>query len=215
VTRRARRKGFTLLEALLALVLATLLFGGIALYTGTWLRSWGNIVALGTREDTAAIVLDRIVEDLEAAQPIQANGPMAGAIAFSGQADTVVFVRPALGYGPRAGFDHVTYLNGSAGGEAAVIRARRAYPPQGGGEDLPLIRGDAQLGLAYAGADGEFAQRWAFPDRLPTVVRVTLSGTQPRPWRQTAFARLRVELPAICGAKDLFQECMSALNARR
>jgi len=216
VTPRVRRRGFTLLEALLALVLATLLFGAIALYTGTWLRSWGGIVARGTREDTVAIVLDRIVEDLEAAQPVHADGPMAGAVAFSGQADTVVFVRPALGYGPRAGFDHVTYFNGSAGGEAAVIRARRAWPPQGGsGEDLPLIRGDARLGLAYAGPDGAFAQRWGFSDRLPSTVRVTLSGTQPRPWTQTAFARLRVELPAACGAKDLFQECMSALNARR
>jgi len=216
VTPRVRRRGFTLLEALLALVLATLLFGAIALYTGTWLRSWGGIVALGTREDTVAIVLDRIVEDLEATQPIHADGPMTGAVAFSGQADTVVFVRPALGYGPRAGFDQVTYLNGSAGREAAVIRARRAYPPQdGGGEDLPLIRGDARLSLAYAGADGEFTQRWESPDRLPSTVRITLSGMQPRPWTQTAIARLRVELPAACGARDLFQECMSVLNARR
>jgi len=200
----------------LALVLATLLFGAIALYTGTWLRSWGGIVARGTREDTVAIVLDRIVEDLEAAQPIHADGPMAGAVAFDGQDDTVVFVRPALGYGPRAGLDQVTYLNGSAGREAAVLRARRAYPPQaGGGEDLPLIRGDARLALAYAGTDGAFTPRWEFPDRLPAMVKVTLSGSQPRPWMQTAFAHLRVELPAVCGAKDRFQECMSALNARR
>ncbi len=38
-TRRARA-GFTLIEALASLVLATLLFAGLALYTGTWLRQW-------------------------------------------------------------------------------------------------------------------------------------------------------------------------------
>ena len=214
--RIGRKRGFTLLEALVALVLATLLFGGIALYTGTWLRSWSSIVERGAREDTVAVVLDRMVEDLEAAQPIYTNGALTGDVVFEGEADSISFVRPAMGYGPRAGLDDVTYHNDHVGRELAVVRSRRGFPPTtGGGEDLPLIVGDTTLSFSYAADDGELETRWKHNDRLPSVVRITLSGTSPLPWSQSTFARPRTQIPASCGAKDQFAECAAALEARR
>ena len=67
--RRSRqsRRGFSLLEAIVALLLASILFGGISLYTGSWLTRWRDLIASGSRTDMAAIILDRLVEDLEAA----------------------------------------------------------------------------------------------------------------------------------------------------
>ena len=214
--RSSRSRGFTLVEALVALVLATLLFGGIALYTGTWLRSWGSIVERGARQDTVAVVLDRMVEDLESAQPIYTNGALTGGVVFEGEADRISFVRPALGYGPRAGLDDVTYHNGQVGRELAVVRSRRGFPPAGGGgEDLPLIVGDARLSFAYATGTGELESRWKHTDRLPSVVRITLSCTSPLPWSQSTLARPRAEVPASCGAKDQYAECAAALDARK
>ena len=217
MTRKSqrRRRGFTLLEALLALVLATLLFGGIALYTGTWLQQWERLVQRGTQEDVVAIVLDRIVEDLEETQPVYAKDAMGERIVFEGGAQSVTFLRPALGFEPRPGLDRVTYLNGAFGGGPAIMRSRRDFDPSdrgGEGEDLPLIRGNVQLEFAYAGADGTSSASWSDSKRLPSLIRVELSGERPRRWRQFAYARLRVEMPANCGAKDAFAACRDRIR---
>src|SRR5690606_917573 len=113
---RNAQGGFTLIEALVSLLLATVPFGGLPLYSGTWLRHWQGMIDRGGREDTVAVILDRMVEDLEAAQPIYSNrngGPTA--VRFAGSAEMVTFVRPALGYEARAGLDDITYLVGLAG----------------------------------------------------------------------------------------------------
>ncbi len=210
MTRQRRaRAGFTMIEALASLVLATMLFGGLALYTGTWLRNWQDMIARSGQEDTVAVVLDRMVEDLEAAQPGYSGSAGVSTIRFTGRADTVTFVRPALGYEPRAGMDDVTYAMGKAGADDALIRARRDQSTVGG-EDLPLVRGDLKLAFSYAGADGALNPEWADTSRMPSVVRIEISGASPRPWRQWAYARLRVELPARCGATEALEPCLQS-----
>jgi general secretion pathway protein J len=206
--KRSARAGFTLIEALASLVLATMLFGGLALYTGTWLRHWQGMIARGGQEDTVAVILDRMVEDLEAAQPSYSNTEGATAVRFTGHADEVAFVRPALGYEPRAGLDDITYSMGRAGTDDALIRARRDFMVSGGGEDLPLVRGDLKLSFSYAGPDGALSPEWTSTNRMPSLVRIEISGSSPRPWRQWAYARLRVELPARCGAAEALAPCL-------
>lgn len=206
--KRNARAGFTLIEALASLVLATMLFGGLALYTGTWLRQWHGMIVRSGREDTVAVVLDRMVEDLEAAQPVYSDQGVEGAVRFTGSGDTVSFVRPALGYEARAGFDEVTYSIGRAGDDRALIRARRDYTTGEDGEELPLARGDLSLSFSYAGPDSPLSPEWTTANRLPSLVRIEISGNSPRPWRQWAYARLRVELPARCGAADALTQCL-------
>ncbi|MGK9055567.1 prepilin-type N-terminal cleavage/methylation domain-containing protein [Neorhizobium petrolearium] len=202
------RAGFTLIEALASLVLATMLFGGLALYTGTWLPHWQGIIARGGQEDTVAVVLDRMVEDLEAAQPSYAKSQGTAGVDFTGHISEVTFVRPALGYEPRAGLDEVTYLMGRDGAREALIRARRDYVTGEDGEELPLLRGDMKLSFSYAGPDGDLSPEWASTNRMPSLVRIEISGSSPRPWRQWAYARLRVDLPARCGAADALAPCL-------
>ena len=206
--KHSAQAGFTLIEALVSLVLATMLFGGLALYTGTWLRQWQGMIDRGGQEDTVAVILDRMVEDLEAAQPIYSNLGGAAAIRFTGNAEVVTFVRPALGYEPRAGLDDITYSMGRAGADKALIRARRDHMVSGGGEDLPLVRGDLKLSFSYAGPDGALSPEWTSINRMPSLVHIEISGSSPRPWRQWAYARLRVELPARCGAADALAPCL-------
>ncbi|MEP9398617.1 prepilin-type N-terminal cleavage/methylation domain-containing protein [Mesorhizobium sp. KR2-14] len=206
--KRSAQAGFTLIEALVSLVLATILFGGLALYTGTWLRQWQGMIDRGGQEDTVAVILDRMVEDLEAAQPIYSNPEGAAAVRFAGNAEVVTFVRPALGYESRAGLDDITYSMGRAGADNALIRARRDQLMGAGGEDLPLLRGDLKLSFSYAGSDGALNAEWTRTNRMPSLVRIEISGSSPRPWRQWAYARLRVELPARCGAADALAPCL-------
>ena len=207
--KRSAQGGFTLVEALASLLLATILFGGLSLYTGTWLRHWQGMIDRAGREDTVAVILDRMVEDLEAAQPIYSNPNGATkAVRFAGNDEMVTFVRPALGYEARAGLDDITYSMGLSGTDRALIRARRDHLVATGGEDLPLMRGDLKLSFSYAGPDGVLTPEWTSTNRLPSLVRIELSGSSPRPWRQWAFARLRVELPAHCGAGEALARCL-------
>lgn len=216
MTARCRRRGFTLVEAVLALVLATLLFGGMALYTGSWLRQWDRIVERGGRHDTVAVVLDRIVEDLEAAQPILAETPQGTSVGFEGMRDSVVFLRPALGFDARAGLDRITYFNAQVAGGGAITRARRDYGSlDRGGEDLPLMRGRARLRFSYAGEDGILSSTWNDPRGLPVLIRVEIAGDSPRPWSEAAFARPRIRLAANCGAAKALPECVERLRAAR
>ncbi len=212
---RGRKRGFTLLEALLALVLATLLIGALSLYTGTWLKQWSRLVMRGGQEDVVAIVLDRIVEDLEETQPIYGKEPTGERVIFTGSADSVTFLRPALGFEARAGLDEVTYLNGRAGAQAAIIRSRRGFDPKrqsGSGEELPLIRGDMRLDFSYADTNGNLATTWDDPRRLPVMIRVGISGAMPRRWQQFAYARLRVEMPANCGTQAALAACKARMG---
>lgn len=209
------RAGFTLLEALLALVLALLLVGALSMYTGTWLRQWGRLISRGTQEDVVAIVLDRIVEDLEEAQPVYIRDGQGERVEFTGSANAVSFLRPALGFDARAGLDKVTYLNGRAEAQAAIVRSRLSYDPRGsssGGEDLPLIRGDMRLAFTYTGPDGASSAEWTDPRRLPVLVRVQISGKTPRPWQQFSYARLRVEMPAYCGTPGTIEACKARMG---
>lgn len=212
--RSRAKRGFTLIEALLALLLATILFAGIAMYTGSWAGQWHRITLLSANQDVAAIVLDRMVEEIEAAQPtlIFDGGTVAGT--FEGNAQSLSFVRPALGFERRAGLDRVTYGYGSVDGEAAIMRMRRDYGPDVGsnGEDLPLMRGDVRLSLSYRAVDGAFVDEWTDQRRLPTLVRIEISGSSPRPWQQVAYARPRAEMPASCATQELIQECLRLMG---
>ena len=205
---RRSRSGFSLLEAIVALLLASILFGGISLYTGSWLQRWQDLIASGSRTDMAAIILDRLVEDLEAAQPF-AKDDKGTAVLFEGGVNTITFLRPALGFNARAGIDRVTYLRTNVGGDQAIVRSRRDHGDQrSGGEDLPLIRGPIKLAFTYTAANGETYGEWHNRSTLPGLINVEISGTEPRPWKEFAVARLRVDMPANCGTTEAFQACM-------
>lgn len=215
---RALRRGFTLLEALLALLLGSILFAGISLYTGSWLTRWQELISAGSHLDTVAIVLDRLVEDLEAAQPLPGaqDADEDDPILFEGDAETVTFLRPALGFNARAGIDRITYLRTSVGGKTAIVRSRRDYgDDRSGGEDLPLVRGKIALAFSYTDADGETSSEWRDQTTLPRLINVEISGADPRPWKQYAVARLRVEMPASCGTAEAFPDCKDRFAERR
>ena len=89
------------------------------------------------------------------------------------------------------------------------MRSRRDHGDQrSGGEDLPLIRGPIRLSFTYTAAGGKTYPEWHNRSTLPELINVAISGTEPRPWKEFAVARLRVDMPANCGTADAFQECM-------
>jgi general secretion pathway protein J len=212
VTQRSTRlrRGFSLIEALAALAMSAMLFAAVAQFTGVWFTRWRDIVMTTGRQDQVLVVLDRITDDIEAAVPVFGpNG--APQLLFDGRADRLTFARHALGFNQRGGVDAVTYAMGDAGGRRALIRSRRTANAQGAaGEDLPLLRSDVSVAFAYGARDGTELQAWSDPDRLPSFIRVTLSGTVPAPWNRSAVMHLRALWPEACAAERYRELCRNA-----
>ncbi len=64
------KKGFTLVELILSLVILSMLFGTMYFALGTQLRLWQKIVSAAERQQVINAVLTRIVNDIRAAREI-------------------------------------------------------------------------------------------------------------------------------------------------
>src|SRR5262249_18785272 len=95
--RRSRNEaGFTLLEALLATLLMTVILGALATVTAQWLPNWNRGIARVQRAERLAIGLDRALADLSVAEMVSMNGDNKHPL-FEGSELSVTFVRSAVG----------------------------------------------------------------------------------------------------------------------
>jgi general secretion pathway protein J len=215
IKRRAPRAGFALLEALAALALSLMLFAGLSLVTSGWMQRWVGIAERGETADVAATVLDRMVEDLEAARFLVDLAQQRAPAEFTGEADAVVFVRPALGFEPRAGLEEIRYRVATETGIVTLVRERRDYFPGGGqGAFVPLPLMEARLSLAfrYIDHEGEAQARWFGRPRLPTRIEIELSVPGPHGTRRVAVARPRITWPIACVPEEQRQPCEERLR---
>jgi type II secretory pathway component PulJ len=208
------RNGFTLFEALLALTLAALLFGGLALYTGGWVRHWRVLMEESARLEAASTVLDRMADDIEAARPESPGLGNQSTIAFSGGPQSLTFVAPAQGYTPRFGLEKITYRVDGAGAGANLVRLRQDYWPVSANGVEPatdrndLLRGPITVTFAYSADDGVFRPGWTDRRLLPRMIRVTLSGEAPRPWSLQTTVLVRISMPVTCADEAKFLSCV-------
>jgi general secretion pathway protein J len=216
MTRRRRsRRGFTLIEALAALALGTLLFGLIAQFTGAWLGRWRDVVMVTSRQDAALVVLDRMADDIQTALPVFETTAQAltTRIDFDGTGSELTFVRNAVGFNPRPGLDRVTYRVGDSGGINALLRQRRDHAdPDSAGEDLPLLRGDVRLSFTYFSASGTGSANWDDATRLPAAIRIDLASSTPNVWTRTMIVRLPSDWPPACGSARYSAECVATFR---
>src|ERR1700745_1717528 len=99
----ARQKGeggFTLIETLVALALTGLVLSALANLTAHWLPNWNRGLDRIQRSEMIGITLQRIADDLAAAQYVPVGGDEKRPL-FAGAERSVIFVRTALG--PNAG----------------------------------------------------------------------------------------------------------------
>src|SRR5580704_797230 len=97
---RSTIAGFTLVEALVALVLMGMVMTALSTITSRWLKNWDHGFARAEHSELVSIALDRLIADLGAAEFVTANRKSKVPV-FDGTSSRVTLVRSA--FGPNSG----------------------------------------------------------------------------------------------------------------
>jgi general secretion pathway protein J len=181
--RQAGEGGFTLIETLVALALMGLVLSALANLTAQWLPNWNRGLDRIQRSEMIGITLQRIAEDLAAAEYVPASRGEKQPL-FMGSEQSVTFVRTAIGPNAGRGLDVVRLSETTDKSGPLTVRSRAAFRPLPPGSSLSdqlhfrepvlLFRAPYQLSFAYAGEDGEWQRSWRGSDKLPAMVRLTV-----------------------------------------
>jgi general secretion pathway protein J len=199
--------GFTLVEALVATAVMSMIFAGLAMITGQWLPNWDRGAARLQRAALVTLGLDRLTDDLAAAAfvstDIEDKAPL-----FVGADRSVVFVRTVLAPNAATGLEVVRIAQiGDASG-LAVVRSTAPLPTGSGAADseglvfsnpVVMLRAPYHLAFSYAGPDRVWRDSWQGQPQLPRAVRVLLRDSATARVLATSTSTLiHTELPARC-----------------
>ena len=170
--------GFTLVEALLAVLLMGLIIAALGTVTAQWLPSWDRGISRLQRVEALGLGLDRLVEDIAAAEivsPARNTLPL-----FDGGELSVVFVRTTLKPNSARGLEIVRIAEVSDERGPVLVRSTAPFTPDvvGGAETIlfansvPIIRGPYSVTFSYAGRDRIWRDTWHQQTVLPRAVRV-------------------------------------------
>jgi general secretion pathway protein J len=211
VRLRRADDGFTLLEALLAVGLMTLLLAILSTVTGQWMRSWKAGLDNTQSADLLALGLDRIVADIGAAEFIS-PGQGDKRPLFQGTDSSLVFVRSAIGPNSKAGLEVVRLAEIDDARGRIVVRTRTEFTPSVTADAIAsdaveftnpvvLIRPPFQVSFAFAGSDRSWRETWLNAAQLPEAVRVSVRDVQSGEILPVSTAALiNVTAPAECAA---------------
>jgi general secretion pathway protein J len=184
VKRHTNESGFTLIETLVALALMGLVLSALANLTAQWLPSWNRGLDRIQRSEQIGIALQRIADDLAAAQSVPVSRGDKPPPLFAGSEQSVTFVRTALGPNAGPGLDVVHLGETTDQGGLATVRSRTSFRPLRPeaslsdqlhfSEPVVLLRAPYRLSFAYAGEDHAWKSSWRDSDRLPAKVRLTV-----------------------------------------
>lgn len=184
-TSAARAKGeggFTLIETLVALALTGLVLSALANITSQWLPSWNRGLDRIQRSEMIGITLQRIADDLAAAQYVPVGGEETKPL-FAGTERSVIFVRTAFGPNAGPGLDVVRLSETTDQAGLATVRSRMSFrpmPPESAPDRLRfadpvlLLRAPYQLSFAYAGDGEAWRSAWQDAEKLPAKVKLTV-----------------------------------------
>jgi len=180
--QRNGERGFTLIEALIALALTGLVLSALATLTAQWLPNWNHGIDRIQRSEILGIAMQRVAADLAAAEYVPAGGDGKKPL-FEGSALAVTFVRTALGPNVGIGLDVVRIGETADRGQLVTVRSRAPFAPLSPGvlpsevhvaEPVVLLRSPLRLSLSYAGPDHAFHDVWHDMERLPALIRLTV-----------------------------------------
>jgi general secretion pathway protein J len=203
--RRATIAGFTLVEALLATLLMGVVLAALATITAQWLPNWNRGFVRVQRSELVSVAVDRIVDDLAAAEFIAASGENKQPL-FDGSELSVTFVRTAFGPNTQPGLEIVRIAEIADRLGLALVRSRARFVPRAS-TDVPipfadpvvLLRAPYRASFSYAGRNGVWSGRWKDPKALPVAVRLIIRDTATdRTLSVSTAAVIHTQLPAEC-----------------
>jgi general secretion pathway protein J len=205
-------RGFTLIEAIVALALMGLVLSALAGITAQWLPNWNRGLDRIQRGETIGIALQRIAADLAAAEYVSADRNSHRPL-FDGSELSVTFVRMALGPNAGPGLDVVRLGEVMERREFVTVRSRARFVPLPPGSSLSeqlhfgdpvvLLRAPFRLSFAYAGPDRVWKTTWQGANKLPTMIRLTLrDAASERVLSVSTVAPVHVQVPSDCTKPD-------------
>jgi general secretion pathway protein J len=175
--------GFTLIEALLAVLLMSVIMAALATVTAQWLPSWDRGIGRLQRTEALATALDRLVGDIAAAEIVSSGPAVQSALPFfDGGELSVAFVRTILTPNAARGLEIVRIAEVSDENGPVLVRSTAVFTPNlsGVAETIPfanpvaLIRAPYRVTFSYAGPDRVWRNTWRQQAVLPRAVRVRL-----------------------------------------
>jgi general secretion pathway protein J len=209
---RNGERGFTLIEAIIALALMGLVLSALASITAQWLPNWNRGIGRVQLGETIDIALQRISADLAAAEYVSANRDVRRPL-FDGSELSVTFVRTALGPNAGPGLDVVRLGEATDRREFVTVRSRTRFVPLSAGSSLSeqlhfgdpvvLLRAPFRLSFAYAGPDRVWKSTWRGGDRLPAMIRLVVrDAASERVLSVSTIATVHVQVPSDCTRPD-------------
>jgi len=212
VRRCAHIAGFTLVEALVAMVLMGMIMASLATITAQWLPNWNRGFARVESAERLSLVLDRLAGDLAAAEFVTLNRNNPRPL-FEGSELGVTLVRSAIGPNARGGLEVVQIAEAADRLGPVLLRARTPFVPaekvEGPFTDpVVLLRAPYRITLSYAGADREWKATWSGARELPSAVRFTIrDGVSERTLLASTATVIHTQLPALCANSDDERRC--------
>jgi general secretion pathway protein J len=215
-TRIQHRKpnGFTLIEALLSLMLVSMILAALATVTSQWLPNWNRGMESLQRAERVATSLQRIVGDLSSAEMIPSQGD-SKTVLFEGDQHSITFVRNSIGPNAKPGLEIVRLSEKIDGGNVTTIRERTPFLPMTTTNDVRftdpviLVRAPYRITLSYAGEDGLWQQDWHGRTQLPSRIRVLIRNAATRQALGIVeTTTIHITAPAECARADNPQECL-------
>ena len=192
--------GFTLIEAMAAIALTATIVLALGWIVGEWLPNWHHGFVALQRADLISLDLERIAEDLSAAEYVTPWGDAPGPL-FQGEASSVTFVRSAIGPNARPHLEVIHIAEASDDRGRVLTRTGARFAPAALGrpgrpfayaDPVALIRAPLRVSFAYAGPERIWAERWRDQERLPDVIRITVRDAAGRAVAASTAVRVRV-----------------------
>jgi general secretion pathway protein J len=210
--RHAHIAGFTLVEALVAMLLMGMVLASLATITAQWLPSWNRGFTRVENAERLSLVLERLAGDLSAAEFVTLNRNNPRPL-FEGSELGVTFVRSAIGPNARGGLEVVQIAETTDRLGPVLVRAHTPFVPadkvEGPFTDpVVLLRAPYRITLSYAGADREWKGTWSGARELPSAVRFAIrDGVSERTLLASTATVIHTQLPALCANSDDERRC--------
>jgi general secretion pathway protein J len=209
--------GFTLLEALVATVLMSFILAALATVTAQWLPSWNRGFTQLQRDRLLATNLDRLADDLAAAQFISVGSGNSLPL-FDGDGSSVTFVRTTLAPSADAGIQVVRIGETHIEGGPTLARSTAPLPIGTGqaandalnfADPVVAIRSPYRVSFSYAGPDRLWRDSWHNQSVLPRAIRIQVRDSAT--WAllaATTSTLVYTELPASCTWTGIVTNCV-------